>query len=461
MAKGKRLSADSILKQKRRGQRWKRLAGVLGCLVVVCTAYLLMRPAETLERELICGMEEHLHSVEQGCYREVAAEPAQPVCGQEESTGHTHSEVCCSEERVLTCAEPEGDGHQHDENCYTIETTLICSLPETEDHTHTAECYPADSGETRWELVCDMTEHPHTEDCYADDATQHVRVLEAAALIDALPSAEDAEAKLAELLAAKDAAAYQVYREELVQQIEQANTAYDALTDEQKAQLNSDRLTELSAYLTNREGVFTLSAPAMENGVTVSLSGEASLLPYPAEELTLTAAEAEDEDAAALRDQALADDGLTAAESYILDIRLMREGEAVQPLGPIAVTLADLPTEAADTADDAAHMTPVVYQINGDVWQVTEADVALDDEDNVVWQAETLTCLYSISLLPAEFSADDIITYAQETDTAYTLPETGGSGVVWHYAVGAALLVGAAYRMVCRDRRGKAGGRTS
>lgn len=208
MAKGKRLSADSILKQKRRGQRWKRLAGVLGCLVVVCTAYLLMRPAETLERELICGMEEHLHSVEQGCYREVAAEPAQPVCGQEESTGHTHSEVCCSEERVLTCAEPEGDGHQHDENCYTIETTLICSLPETEDHTHTAECYPADSGETRWELVCDMTEHPHTEDCYADDATQHARVLEAAALIDALPSAEDAEAKLAELLAAKDAAAY-------------------------------------------------------------------------------------------------------------------------------------------------------------------------------------------------------------------------------------------------------------
>lgn len=139
----------------------------------------------------------------------------------------------------------------------------------------------------------------------------------------------------------------------------------------------------------------------------------------------------------------------------------MREGEAVQPLGPIAVTLADLPTEAADTADDAAHMTPVVYQINGDVWQVTEADVALDDEDNVVWQAETLTCLYSISLLPAEFSADDIITYAQETDTAYTLPETGGSGVVWLYAVGAALLVGAAYRMVCRDRRGKAGGRTS
>ena len=32
-----------------------------------------------LERELICGMEEHQHSVEQGCYQEIAAEPSQPI----------------------------------------------------------------------------------------------------------------------------------------------------------------------------------------------------------------------------------------------------------------------------------------------------------------------------------------------------------------------------------------------
>ena len=78
MKKGMRSNADGVLEKKRRSQKWKRLAGVLGCLVVIVTAYVLMRPAETLERELICGMEEHQHSVEQGCYQEIAAEPSQP-----------------------------------------------------------------------------------------------------------------------------------------------------------------------------------------------------------------------------------------------------------------------------------------------------------------------------------------------------------------------------------------------
>ena len=49
MKKGMRSNADGVLEKKRRSQKWKRLAGVLGCLVVIVTAYVLMRPAETLE----------------------------------------------------------------------------------------------------------------------------------------------------------------------------------------------------------------------------------------------------------------------------------------------------------------------------------------------------------------------------------------------------------------------------
>ena len=162
MKKGMRSNADGVLEKKRRGQKWKRLAGVLGCLVVIVTAYVLMRPAETLERELICGMEEHQHSVEQGCYQEIAAEPAQPICGMEEA-GHVHSEECYSAVSVLTCTEPEGDGHQHDKSCYTMETTLICDLSEADGHTHTAECYPAEDAEAEpeLELVCELPEHTH------------------------------------------------------------------------------------------------------------------------------------------------------------------------------------------------------------------------------------------------------------------------------------------------------------
>ena len=453
MKKGMRSNADGVLEKKRRSQKWKRLAGVLGCLVVIVTAYVLMRPAETLERELICGMEEHQHSVEQGCYQEIAAEPSQPICGMKEA-GHVHSEECYSEESVLTCTEPEGDGHQHDESCYTMETTLICELPEAEGHTHTAECYPAEDAEAtpELELVCELPEHTHTEDCYADDAAQHAQVEEVAALIDALPSAEEVEARLEELLAAEDAEAYDAYCAELARQVEQANTAYEALTDEQKAQLNIDKLTALFVYLPAKEGTFTLTAPATESGIIVTISGETASLPFPVEELTLTAVEVEDENANALRDEALESEELTAAENYMLDIRLMHGEEKVQPTGPVTVTFAGLPLDGGadvalvddvddnadtdaepvayqaqkmaaqavvanaaddtdmsdettdDTADDAgeSYVTgPKVYQIDEGTQQATEVDVAVNDENNVVLETEQLTNLYSVSLLAA------------------------------------------------------------
>lgn len=470
MKKGMRSNADGVLEKKRRSQKWKRLAGVLGCLVVIVTAYVLMRPAETLERELICGMEEHQHSVEQGCYQKVVTELGQPICGMEEA-GHVHSEECYSEESVLTCTEPEGGGHQHGESCYTMESTLICDLSEADGHTHTAECYPAEDAEAtpELELVCELPEHTHTEDCYADDAAQHAQVEEVAALIDALPSAEEVEARLEELLAADDAEAYDAYCAELARQVEQANTAYEALTDEQQAQLNIDKLTALFVYLPAKEGTFTLTAPATESGIIVTISGETASLPFPVEELTLTAVEVEDENANALRDEALESEELTAAENYMLDIRLMHGEEKVQPTGPITVTFAGLPLDggadvaladdvednadtdaepaayqaqkmaaqaaaAANTADDVTDDTaddtdgsyvtgPKVYQIDEGTQQATEVDVAVNDENNVVLETDQLTNLYSVSLL----AANGNITTAAALKTAC---EAGGTVVL-------------------------------
>lgn len=481
MNKGMRSNADGVLEKKRRSQKWKRLAGVLGCLVVIVTAYVLMRPAETLERELICGMEEHQHSVEQGCYQEIAAEPSQPICGMKEA-GHAHSEECYSAVSVLTCTEPEGDGHQHDKSCYTMETTLICELPEAEGHTHTAECYPAGDAEAEpeLELVCELPEHTHTEDCYADDAAQHAQVEEVAALIDALPSAEEVEARLEELLAADDAEAYDAYCAELARQVEQANTAYEALTDEQKAQLNIDKLTALFVYLPAKEESFTLTAPATESGIIVTISGETASLPFPVEELTLTAVEVEDENANALRDEALESEELTAAENYMLDIRLMHGEEEVQPTGPITVTFAGLPLDGGadvalvddvddnadtdaepvayqakemtvqavaanaaddtdmsdettdDTADDAGESSvtgPKVYQIDEDTQQATEIDVAVNEENNIVLETNQLTDLYSVSVLAIATQATNVVnnykSLKSKCETGSVDPDTG------------------------------------
>ena len=264
MKSGMLSNADGVLENKRRRQKWKRLAGVLGCLVVIGTTYVLMRPAETLERELICGMEEHKHSVEQGCYRQVAAEAALPICGWEEGeTGHVHSDECYSEESVLTCTEPESETHRHEDSCYTTEHIQTCSLMEMKNHTHTEDCYlPADEDtETEWELICELLEHTHNEEWYANDAARHIRTEEVAALIDALPSPEEAEARMAELLAAEDTEGYDAYCAELARQVERAGAAYETLTDEQRAQLNTDRLTALHAYrLANLYSVSLLAA---------------------------------------------------------------------------------------------------------------------------------------------------------------------------------------------------------
>ena len=264
MKSGMLSNADGILENKRRRQKWKRLAGVLGCLVVIGTTYVLMRPAETLERELICGMEEHKHSVEQGCYRQVAAEAALPICGWEEGeTGHVHSDECYSEESVLTCTEPESETHRHEDSCYTTEHIQTCGLMEMKNHTHTEDCYlPADEDtETEWELICELLEHTHNEGCYANDAARHIRTEEVAALIDALPSPEEAEARMAELLAAEDTEGYDAYCAELARQVERAGAAYETLTDEQRAQLNTDSLTALHAYrLANLYSVSLLAA---------------------------------------------------------------------------------------------------------------------------------------------------------------------------------------------------------
>ena len=55
-------------------QRERRRQIVIGCLailVVLCTAYVLSMPAITMERDAICGLDEHVHT--EACYTAVPA----------------------------------------------------------------------------------------------------------------------------------------------------------------------------------------------------------------------------------------------------------------------------------------------------------------------------------------------------------------------------------------------------
>lgn len=87
--------------------------------------------------EPVCGIEETLgHTHDVGCYDE----EEQLICGLEPGNGHTHDDSCYP--TVLTCGFEEGTGgHIHSEACYTMESTVICGKREVQLHTHNEDCY--------------------------------------------------------------------------------------------------------------------------------------------------------------------------------------------------------------------------------------------------------------------------------------------------------------------------------
>lgn len=98
----------AVYTERRRNKSiWLRSCVIFALVVVMLTGYALIFPAQTVEKELICGQTEHIH----------------------------------------------------DDNCRL--TALTCGLEEGEEHTHTAACYTT-------VLTCGMEEHVHTDDCYAE-----------------------------------------------------------------------------------------------------------------------------------------------------------------------------------------------------------------------------------------------------------------------------------------------------
>ena len=156
------LQAAQIYQDRRRKKLWHRIVSGMVCVVVFCTVYALILPAITLEKEPVCGREEHTHT--EACYITETVEPTTEYLCAEELAGsvtvHTHDESCYEEERTLSCTEE----HEHSDDCYEVSRELACGQEENEGHIHGPECYGTEDV-----LVCGLSEEPHvhTDDCYA------------------------------------------------------------------------------------------------------------------------------------------------------------------------------------------------------------------------------------------------------------------------------------------------------
>lgn len=175
-------------KRSRYRSAWQKFVRFMACIVVFCTTYALILPAITMEKQYICGMEEHIHNSD--CY--VQETLVSLSCSLEQPVAHTHDGLCLDGNGDLICQLPEVSAHTHTDGCYTVtaghahaedcydaEGTLLCEEAEapdvqtltcTEDelpvHQHSAECVHVTVQDV---LACTLQEHLHTEECVAEE----------------------------------------------------------------------------------------------------------------------------------------------------------------------------------------------------------------------------------------------------------------------------------------------------
>ena len=146
----------------RRRKNWQKVVSILACIVVFCTTYALILPAITMEKEAICGMEEHEHS--ESCFeKQITYSLNCMLETTDEVVVHKHNELCYGADGTLICTLPEVLEHSHEETCYDHVGNLLCTLSEISLHSHEDVCY--DEQES---LLCEkslISEHIHVEGC--------------------------------------------------------------------------------------------------------------------------------------------------------------------------------------------------------------------------------------------------------------------------------------------------------
>lgn len=383
---------------------------------------------------LTCGMEEHTHS--EACTAtepEEPEEPEEPVfCGKEP---HTHGEDCRDEQGELTCPLEE---HTHSLACYAdpgadVETAEIWEqtfgdVTLTGDwrldtlaiarsqlgYTESTKNYAlAEDGQTlkgytrygAWQgdpygdwnaLFAAFCLHyggaeniPTDKDCGSW----------AGALADAFLPAQSHQAAPGELVFfdrdGDGTADWVAIVAEVTAGEEGAPSgitviAGDADDAVQQRSYALEDPTILGYYgsLPEQAKTFTLTAQT-GSGITVTVTGDSASLPFPASEITLTAAEVAEEQGQAIREQLPAEEDTEPEQRFLLDISLRHGEEEIEPVGPVTVTFSGLDTQG---------LYPKVYHIDTEAKEVTDMEAEKTETGDVAVVTDHFS-MYDISLV--------------------------------------------------------------
>ena len=394
------------------------------------------------------------------------------VCGQEE---HTHSKACTaveSEEPVF-CGK---DAHTHGEACRDENGELVCG---TEEHTHTLACY-ADPGadvETaeQWEQTFagvtltgnwrqDTLAIAETQLGYAESTKNYVVAEDGETVkgytrygawceepygdwnvmfltfclhyagvegvdrdcggwvtswADAFEPAQSHTPAVGDLVLFDRDGDGTADRAGLVAQITDSGFAAMEGDAEDAVRLLTYGADDpgILGYINLPEGAkeFTLTAQT-ETGITVTITGESGSLPYPAKEITVTAAEVTDGERRTIRDQLLGEEQAEPERSYLLDITLWHAGEEIEPTGSVTVTFSGIDTEG---------LYPKVYHIDTNAQTATDMEAKTGENGDVTIDTDHFS-LYEVQALSFQglsgYVGDAFINGGefQLTDNAYT-----------------------------------------
>lgn len=147
--------------------RWNKVLAAMMCVVVFCTTYALILPAITLDRETVCGKEEHTHTAT-ACYTQNL------ICTTDENEEHTHTDACY--ESVLSCDKYE---HTHTDGCYKQEeepakdTELTGEEKQSDDTAASADKSKSDAVELTQQTVNATV---YTDNTYGTEKTDSATI---------------------------------------------------------------------------------------------------------------------------------------------------------------------------------------------------------------------------------------------------------------------------------------------
>ena len=381
---------------------------------------------------LTCGMEEHTHS--EACTATEPEEPEEPVfCGKEP---HTHGEACRDEQGELTCTLEE---HTHSLACYADPGADV----------ETAEIWEQTFGDVTltgdWRL--DALAIARSQLGYAESTKNYVVAEDGqtlmgytrygawqgdpyghwnamfvafclhyggaenipmdtdcgswpAALADAFLPAQSHEAAPGDLVFFDRDGDGTADRVAIVAEVTAGEEAapsgitviagdVDGAVQQRSYAVEDSTILGYYGSLPEQAKTFTLTAQT-GSGITVTVTGDSASLPFPASEITLTAADVAEEQGQAIREQLPAEEDTEPERRFLLDISLRHGEEEIEPVGPVTVTFSGLNTQG---------LYPKVYHIDTDTQTVKDMEAEKTGENGDVTVATDHFSWYDIQLL--------------------------------------------------------------